>query len=235
MQLELLWRDKADLHSELEALTGLRIRLTITDNASTMMSVKREPNDDAAKVRLHQMFLAANPRVIRALARWIKSPRARKSGEILDRFIQENTHHIRRRPRTPARLVTRGRCFDLGAIFNELNQAYFGNEVQAAITWGRMPTTRRRRSIRFGSFSARENLIRIHPLLDQGFVPAYFIRYIVFHEMLHAYIGTQETASGRRRVHTAEFDRRERAYPDYDRAMAWENNEANLRRLLRRK
>ena len=97
------------------------------------------------------------------------------------------------------------------------------------------PCSSRRRSIRFGSYSAQENVIRIHPLLDQDFVPQYFIRYIVFHEMLHAFLGAHESSSGRRRVHTREFRRRERAYPDYARAVEWESKESNLRRLLNRR
>jgi len=234
-QLEFLWRDPAALHTELESLTGLRVRLTMTDNTSTMMSVKHAADGKGAHVRLHQMFLAADPEVVRALARWIQSPRPKKSGKLLDRFIRENTHQIR--PRKPRRIVlnARGTHFDLAEIYDELNQEHFANTVRAFITWGRMPTIPKPRSIRFGSFSAQENVIRIHPLLDQAFVPLYFVRYIVFHEMLHAHLGAEETRSGRRRLHTREFKRRERAYPDYARAIAWESELANLRKLLRGK
>jgi predicted metal-dependent hydrolase len=116
----------------------------------------------------------------------------------------------------------------------ELNREFFEDSVSAHITWGRMPSARRRRSIRFGSYSAEEDLIRIHPLLDQGFVPAFFVRYIVFHEMLHAHLGIEETPSGRRAVHTREFRRREKAYPDYDCAIAWQAEKANLAKLLKK-
>ena len=109
---------------------------------------------------------------------------------------------------------------------------HFANGVTAAITWGRMPILgKRRRAIRFGAYFSRGNIIRIHPLLDQAFVPEYFVRYVVFHEMLHAAMETRATGSGRRRVHGGEFKRRERAYPDYDRAIAWET--ANLKKLLK--
>ena len=94
-------------------------------------------------------------------------------------------------------------------------------------------TRRRRRSIRFGSYSPGPRLIRIHPLLDQDFVPRYFVRYIVFHEMLHAHLGLVESPSGRTLSHTHEFNQIERAYPDFHRAEAWQRNSANLRKLLR--
>lgn len=122
---------------------------------------------------------------------------------------------------------------DLGRYFNELNAAHFDNSVTAAITWGRRPSPGRRRSIRFGSYTASDHIIRIHPLLDQEFVPEYFVRYIVFHEMLHAHLGTPESSNGRRTVHGRDFLAHERTFPDYARAMAWQENLANLRHLLR--
>ena len=231
MQLEFPWRDEAALERELEEHTRLRLRLTRTDNTSTLMSMKHGRPGEAA-LRLHHMFLAASPRVIKALGAWLTRPRARKSGDVLDAFIEQNQHLIRSRPRPARRLSTRGRYVDLKALFDALNRLYFGGSVTARITWGRMPPLRRRRSIRFGSFSVEDDLIRVNPLLDQEFVPEYFVRYIVFHEMLHADLGIGETASGRQRFHTREFKRREQTYPDYTRAVAWQNRPANLSRLL---
>jgi len=87
----------------------------------------------------------------------------------------------------------------------------------------------RRRSIKMGSFAVEDRVIRIHPLLDQADVPDYFIAWIVFHEMLH---GKHDVVrKGRRRIfHSAAFIADERAYPDSERAAAWER--ANLDRLL---
>jgi hypothetical protein len=52
---------------------------------------------------------------------------------------------------------------------------------------------------------------------------------VVFHEMLHQAVPARE-ANGRRIVHGPEFRRRERAYPEFARAKAWE--ERNLSLLL---
>jgi hypothetical protein len=210
---------------------GIHVLLTITDNTTTMMSVKYDRLRTTARLRLHRMFLSAPPEVVRALALWVKSPRSRNGNGLLDAYIRANDHQILCR-RGPARTETRGTHFDLRAIFDELNHRHFSGAVSAAITWGRMPEFRRRRSIRFGSYYPRENLIRVHPLLDQAFMPAYFVRYIVFHEMLHAFLGIEELPSGRQRIHTAAFKRLERAYPDYARAAAWQENPKNLSKLL---
>ena len=64
-------------------------------------------------------------------------------------------------------------------------------------------------------------------------MPDFFVRYIVFHEMLHAELGIETSPTGRRCIHSRAFNRRERQYADYARASAWDKQPANLRRLLR--
>lgn len=221
------------LHGELTSATGVDIRLRITNNTSTMMSLRYDSAGRRAIVGLHHMFLEAPEDIRRALSAWIVKPSAKAPGKKLEAYIAERRHLIAAKPIKTAVLRTQGQIYDLDALYREVNAACYNNEVAAPITWGKMPTVRRRRSIRFGSYSPGENLIRIHPLLDQEFVPRFFIRYIVFHEMLHAHMGIEETESGRRKIHPPEFRRREAAYPDYDRAVAWMENEKNLRKLLR--
>jgi len=232
-QLGLPWHDSASLSRELEEHTGLSIRLEVTDNASTMIALRHDPHDGADVVlRLHHMFLAAEPAVLTALASWIRRKTDRRAGAVLDRFIEANRHRIRPRPPRTVRIRTRGHHHDLQVYYDEVNAAHFDGTIRARITWGRRGPARHRRTIRFGSYSADHDLIRIHPLLDQAFVPAYFVRYIVFHEMLHAHLGIEEPARGRRRIHTAVFLEREAAHPDHARALAWQQNTGNLRRLL---
>jgi hypothetical protein len=57
-----------------------------------------------------------------------------------------------------------------------------------------------------------------------------FLQYILYHEMLHSVV-PDEMVGGRRRVHTEEFNRRERQFPRYGRARRWEQE--NLARFLR--
>ncbi len=87
------------------------------------------------------------------------------------------------------------------------------------VTWGRWPRTPPHRSLRLGS--CEPPLVRIHPVLDHGDVPDWFVGFILFHEMLHA-VHPPETSGTRRRLHPPAFRRAERAHPDHDRANAWE-------------
>jgi hypothetical protein len=68
-------------------------------------------------------------------------------------------------------------------------------------------------------------------LLDQAFVPRWYLKYVLYHEMLHSVVPDETLRSGRRRVHTEEFNRRERRYRSFNRARRWE--EQNLARFLR--
>lgn len=113
-----------------------------------------------------------------------------------------------------------GRFFNLKDIFDRLNREYFEGAISTKITWGRN-VRNGRRYIRFGSYTERDNIIRIHPVLDQQFVPLYFIESIVYHEMLHKIVGAN-IEKGRRRVHTSEFKKLERRFKDYERAREWE-------------
>ncbi len=71
----------------------------------------------------------------------------------------------------------------------------------------------------------------MHPVLDQSRVPDWFVRYILFHELLHALLPKEHDAAGRALHHGPLYQRRERAYPDFERARAWQAR--NLPRLIR--
>jgi len=221
------------LQEELQLRCKLGLALTITDNTSTMMSVRHFTNGKPVHVRLHRMFLTAPETVRKALAYWVQHPRSRKYGALFRDFIVARNHEIRNAEARALPPVTRGKFYDLKAIFDELNHCYFNDAINVAISWGR-DCGRNTNSIRFGGFYPNEQLIRIHPRLDQAFVPLYIIRYIVYHEMLHVHIGIEQTENGRRSMHPKAFKQKEMAFPDYKKAIAWIEDGSNLRRILRR-
>lgn len=125
-----------------------------------------------------------------------------------------------------------GRFFDLRRIFDKINATYFANRIRGyTILWGRRRKQRPLSSIVFGSIQEEDRVIRIHPLLDQKFVPTWFLEYVVFHEMLHAVVPDQYDQQGRRLVHHEEFVEREQQFRWYRRAKRWEQE--NLARFLR--
>ena len=125
-----------------------------------------------------------------------------------------------------------GEHFDLQRIFNQLNERYFNGKLRGyQVKWGRRRKLRPKDYFIFGTIQEEDRVIRINPQLDQPFVPMWFLRYILYHEMLHTVVPDEDLGNGRRRVHTEEFNRREQRYRHYSRARRWEQE--NLGRFLR--
>jgi hypothetical protein len=210
------------------------LRLSVTDNVRTMVSLRRDKNRDQIEARVHHMFLHAPPAIWTALGDYLfTGDRDAASG--IAHYIEQHRHDIRRPERRPVALSTRGRHHDLREICQAINLRYFAGEVSVNITWARNQTGRPssgRRSIKLGSYTSRDRLIRVHPALDAAFVPRYFVEYIVYHEMLH-HVLPPKLQNGRRELHGPGFLARERQFQDYQLALRWERE--NLGKLLRRR
>jgi predicted metal-dependent hydrolase len=216
------------LERRLASVLKETVVLSLTDNRRTMIS--SEVREGFRQVRLHHMFLDADAFTLQALGRFIRRA-DRASSTIINQFIDANRYKIKPAKPRSLKIRTQGSVHDLQYVYNDINARYFGGTVNASITWGKHtePTRRRRRSIKLGSYSSDERLIRVHPVLDQSWVPAYFIEYIVFHEMLHHVIPAP-VVNGRTLFHTPEFRSQERLFEHYERAIRWEKR--NLNKLL---
>jgi len=176
------------------------------------------------------MFLDAPASVVDALVRYVTRG-DREASAALGDFIDANGFRLARRKRN-APLVARGKHHDLLVVYGDVNERYFGGSVHALITWGKKSTTKapRRKTIKLGSYSAFDRLIRVHPALDRTWVPRYFVAYIVYHEMLHHVIPGSR-GLGRVNLHPPEFKEREKQFRYYERALEWERR--HVGRLLR--
>ncbi|MFQ5738944.1 MAG: SprT-like domain-containing protein [Acidobacteriota bacterium] len=113
-----------------------------------------------------------------------------------------------------------GKVFDLKAIFRQLNRDYFDNQVQARhLSWS--PRSYRRA---LGHYDPAHQAIVLNRRLDHPLVPEYVVCFVVYHEMLHAFLGEQ-TCNGHRRVHHRDFRQAEKSFEDYDRARAFIDTE----------
>lgn len=242
MELE---RARQSLERRLSRAMDAVVCVSVTDNTRQIVSV-RPAHAGVVRVRVHHMFVDHAPaRVVTALVRWLAGGDERQrasssssssssssppSARIVDDYVASHAHVIkavcpsRRAPR-PA-----GRFHDLASVLEEVCCKFFSAgpggcggllPSTVGITWGRR-THGPRASIRLGTYSARERLIRIHPVLDQAWIPRSFLACVVHHELLHHLLG---------HMHTDEFRAREREFPDLDRQLAWERR--HITRLLR--
>lgn len=216
------------LERRLRRYVGKRVDITVTDNRSTIVAVRRRP--DILRARVHHMFVYAPREVVRALAGYIARADRRDSA-LVGGYITANEARIHEKGRRRRCLHPYGRTYDLQTIFDDLNRRYFAGRIKASITWGlRTRTNRPRASIQTGSYSVEDRLIYVHRALDQSWVPRWFVAWIVYHEILHA-VHDIRKVNGRRCFHPPEFLADERRFVDHDRARRWEQE--NLGRLLR--
>src|SRR5208337_4558320 len=200
-----------------EKASGRSVTLVLTDNSSSMLSIRKKGT--VSCVRLHRMFLCADEGTLKEIALFIKHG----SGSMtrFRAFLNKMSGLIRRDPPRSFPVRTQGKCYDLLAIFEQLNEEYFDSRLTSVITWGTWSSRKAVRKRTLGSYSNHTNIIRINPVLDRKTVPEYYIAFVVYHEMLHAALGIMEK-DGRRSVHTRAFRERERLFKYYDKAIRWE-------------
>jgi hypothetical protein len=205
------------------------VLLAVTDNRHSMVSYVRRGG--ILRARLHMMFLDAPAAVQEALVRYIVRG-DREASIVVGRYIDASGHRIRAVRPVLTPLVTKGQHHDLLTLFHDVNAKYFGGTVDALVSWGRAsPAPRKpRKTIKLGSYSAVERLIRVHPNLDRSWVPRYFLQFIIYHEMLHHVIPASR-GPGRGLLHPPEFRQREQMFRHYERSMAWEKG--HIGRILR--
>jgi hypothetical protein len=198
------------LRRELAERSGLRVDLTLTRNRVSLASI-RFAGERHARLRLHESFLQAPEDIRAALAAYLRS-RMRKHWFTICAYARTISVPA---PVHAVACHTKGRVYDLARLADEVNAAYFEGKLACRVGWGRRGGGRMTgRSIRYGSCNMGSRLIRIHPALDDQRVPVDFLRYILYHEMLHLVI-PPEYQAGRRIDHPVAFRRVERQFPDF--------------------
>ena len=102
-----------------------------------------------------------------------------------------------------------GEYYNLEEIFEELNARFFhGLLARPDLGWSRRPSR-----TMLGHFDLSHNAIILSRILDRPVVPRLAIEYVLYHEMLHLRFPVQHRGA-RRCVHTADFRRAEREFPE---------------------
>jgi len=204
---------------EVEDLSGVKLKLKINDNRSTMLSVRWEP--DCTKVSLHRMFLHAPQNVMQSLSCYI-----RQEDKVISRDIKafieaglkklDYSHTLDK-----SKLYCQGDIYNLKDLYDELNDEYFKGKLNLFITWFGKASQRNKTRITFGLYQDQLKLIKIHRLLDSPTIPKYVISYVIFHEMLHHVCPSYMDEKGVHRIHSKEFKLKETRYRYFDLAQDW--------------
>ncbi|MES2273924.1 MAG: SprT-like domain-containing protein [Chlamydiota bacterium] len=202
----------------LQSICPIPLTIVWHENRTSYLSIRKERGH--LHLRLHRLFLKAPSPVLEALIRFALK-RDPEAGIILKKMA----HFYFSENRTPAKpLRASGVVYDLQAIYDRIKEAHFEPSFHAEIGWAPIRVrTSKFRSITFGTYDLHRHQIRLNPLLDDPDVPLYFLEFIVYHEMLHAVCPSHIDSSGRCRVHTPQFRQKEKEFPQFAKAKAWEN------------
>jgi len=175
------------------------------------------------EVRLSDVLHDAPPLVLEALAEILlcKVYRRRASREARECYlayllrpgVRDLIDRARRERGSKRLLPARGRWHDLEETFRRLNQQFFKGELCAT----RLGWSLRKSRSTLGHYDAGHGIIVINRALDSPEAPAYLVEYLVFHEMLHMRFPVERNGH-RRVVHSREFRKTEREFPQYEEA-----------------
>jgi hypothetical protein len=110
-----------------------------------------------------------------------------------------------------------GRHHSLPESFARVNAEYFRSQLeQPELCWSK---DRARRIL--GSYQERADRVIISRVFDLPQVPLHVLDYLMYHELLHKFLGTGRRDSGRRCLHGADFKRLEKQFRFYKEAQAF--------------
>jgi len=136
--------------------------------------LKRAPLEvleGAAALLLSRVYRRRAPRaLVQQYLEYARSDRVR------GRINQMRSRRVRRVP-----TLAQGRHHDLAALFEQLNQRYFGGVLERPhIGWSTRSWRRQ-----FGCYDPGPNQIVLNRRMDRPGIPQFVVEYVLYHEMLH--------------------------------------------------
>lgn len=178
-----------------------------------------------AHVKFHVAFRHAPETVVLQAAHLMccRSSKTRRSLPRLefDRFVRRMGHGDFKLP--GARKSTKRSSDHLGVhrnlaeSFQRVNAAYFSGQLkQPELCWS---PARARRIL--GSYQERVDRLIVSRVFDSPNVPVFVLDFLMYHELLHKFLGIGERRDGRRCLHGTEFKQLERKYARYAEVQAF--------------
>ncbi len=127
--------------------------------------------------------------------------------------VEERIDRVRRSRGSKKMAGPRGRIYDLAERFDRLNRQYFNGDLEVRrLGWSLRGG---RRSL--GHYDSTHDTIVLNRALDKPRVPGYVVDFVLYHEMLHAWMGIGKRGRPRR-IHPPEFRRAERHFEHFEKA-----------------
>ncbi len=198
-----------------------RFRVEFYPYASLVLTIRRR--EEVVYVRFSDLLRRAPLSVLEGAAALLLSRVYRRKAPAslvapyLDYARSNRTrsrmNRMRRRRVRLAAASHRGEHFDLGKLFEEVNEKYFEGQLRRPhIAWSTRSWRRQ-----FGSYDPGPNQILLNRRMDRAAIPQCAVEYVLYHEMLHVKHPTRR--SGCSLVsHSREFREEEKRFPEFERA-----------------
>ena len=185
---------------------------------STIYSYRINP-DGIARFNFHVAFRAAPEIVLRQATEVILCRRSKDR-----RHLKRNAYDafVRSLPASafelPGARPRRRRCDSspgkfrsLEESFRRVNASYFNSGLkQPELCWS---PVRARRLL--GSYHERTDRLIISRVFDSQKVPIFVLDYLMYHELLHKFLGIGRRCDGRRDIHSPAFRQKEKEFQNY--------------------
>lgn len=126
--------------------------------------------------------------------------------------------------------TAQGQVFNLDEIFTEMNRRYFSGQLARTIIGWSLQNS----YARLGFYSQEKNLLVISRIFDSPQTPRQIVEYLMYHEMLHIALPTQPGKGSKRLIHSKEFRRLEKQFPNYEDIQFWLKHSRLLNRAKQR-
>lgn len=210
-----------NLKKALEEKINSNFKLKTTKNSRIILQIENKPDGEKI-IKVHSCFIDATSDIIDTIVRVVLGKKNKHDKNKLVEYAKSAMLH---QLGHNVRIDCDGNYYNLKRIFDLLNERYFKNKVSCSITYGKHFHKKRSRSIIFGNYDTGKNLIRINRALDSPAIPEFFVRYIIFHEMLHAYLHLSNRTCSK---HSKEFKKIEASYPEFQMAEKWKKENLHI-------
>lgn len=157
--------------------------------SSLVLTIRRR--EDRVYVRFSDLLKRAPLEVLESAAALILARLYRRRGPraLVQKYldyaqsdrVRNRINHMRSRRVRRVPTVARGRHFDLGSLFERLNQEYFDGKLERPhIGWSTRSWRRQ-----FGCYDPGPNQIVLNRRMDRPGIPQFVVEYVLYHEMLH--------------------------------------------------
>ncbi len=201
----------------LQKHSKLSLVLIWHENRSSYLSCRIESHKMV--IRLHRMFAPMPMLIWKALVSYIFQ-KDKKARIVLKKAAHEYFSSVYLPPKP---LLSKGSTHHLLLLYDKVQQEYFPSmDLKIEIGWAKKQKRSQGRCMTFGCFDSHQRQIRIHPSLDHPSVPAYFVEFVIYHEILHAILPSAISPKGRIQAHTKEFRSQEKLFFEYEKAKSFE-------------